>query len=284
MRVVPAWLAWPVKSNRQRPCGQISLASPTATSRSTRSRPCSTCSSTKVPTRSGQPTTAEAPRREAGAAGRLDRVGRKTPSRSRSSRAFSQVIAPVTSREPRHARPKREPSSSTKAETPIGRSGSKPRSRSRSMAARRRDHAQRAVVRTPVEHRVEVRPGEHRGRAVVRALTRRRLSPPRDHVADEVGLHRQAARARLLEEPGAQLGLGRGPGLAEVATRRGRAPHRRQVPPHLLEPHACSPSATRGRVNAAPRQVVSDPRPPAVARARCNAVLVAVPTPMHGGG
>ena len=54
IRVAPAWLASPVKSKRQRPWGQISLARPTAASRCTRSRPCSTCSSTKQPTRPSQ--------------------------------------------------------------------------------------------------------------------------------------------------------------------------------------------------------------------------------------
>ena len=41
----------PVRSSRQRPCGQIALATPTGASRSTSARPCSTCSSTNVPIR-----------------------------------------------------------------------------------------------------------------------------------------------------------------------------------------------------------------------------------------
>ena len=44
IRVVPAWSPRPVKSNRQRPCGQIALATPTGTSSA---RPCSMCSSTR---------------------------------------------------------------------------------------------------------------------------------------------------------------------------------------------------------------------------------------------
>jgi hypothetical protein len=59
-------------------------------------------------------------------------------------------------------------------------------------------HAQRAVVRTAVEDRVEVRPGEHPrgvGKRAGRGL------PPGDLVADAVGLHDQPARRALLGEP-----------------------------------------------------------------------------------
>ena len=45
-------------------------------------------------------------------------------------------MAPVASREPRQASPKRDPSSSTNTDTPIGRVGRKPRDRSRSTASR----------------------------------------------------------------------------------------------------------------------------------------------------
>ena len=44
--VVPAWSARPVNASRQRPCGQIPAASPTAAPRSASARPCSMCSST----------------------------------------------------------------------------------------------------------------------------------------------------------------------------------------------------------------------------------------------
>ena len=52
-----------------------------------------------------------------------------------SDRARSHGMAPVARREPRQARPNREPSSSTKTPTPIGRDGVTPRSRSTSSAA-----------------------------------------------------------------------------------------------------------------------------------------------------
>ena len=93
----------------------------------------------------------------------------------------------------------------------------------------RRHDAQRAVVRTAVEDRVEVRAGED-------ARPRRRLRrPPGDLVADAVGLDGEPARRALLGEPRPQLGLRGGPRLPEVAARRGRPPDRRQVAPHLLE-------------------------------------------------
>ena len=116
----------------------------------------------------------------------------------------------------------------------------------------RGDHAQRAVVRASVEDRVEVRPGEDAGRGG--------LTPPGDLVADAVRLDGEPAGGALLGEPRPQLGLGRRPGLTEVAARRGRSAHRRQVAPHLLEAHASSPPSGPIRVNAAARHVVSDLR------------------------
>ena len=118
----------PVKSNRQRPCGQIAAATATGTSRSTRSRPCSTCSSTNVPTSCEQVVVAGLRRRQRVLEGDAVAVGeRRAPG--------PRIIAPVASRDPRQARPKREPSSSTNTPTPIGRLGVNPRSRSTSMAA-----------------------------------------------------------------------------------------------------------------------------------------------------
>ena len=49
--VVPAWLASPGISIRHRLCAHSPLPTPTARPRSIRPRPCSTCSSTKAPTR-----------------------------------------------------------------------------------------------------------------------------------------------------------------------------------------------------------------------------------------
>ena len=278
MRVVPAWLACPAKSKRQRPCGQISLASPTATSRSTRSRPCSTCSSTKVPTRSSESSPSR--RVEAGVG---DRVGEED------AVAVAQLarLRPTSSRRSPAASPGRRGRSASppprrRPPTPIGRAGSKPRSRSRSIAASAdttpsgpsyappsRTESRCEPVRTP-------RPGRRRGR------------PPGDLVADAVGLDGEPAGRALLGEPGPQLGLGRGPGLAEVAARRGRAADRRQVAPHLLEVttggHARSPSASpQPGQRAAPASRLGSQTRPCAAR-RCNARLRAVPTLMHGGG
>ncbi len=57
------------------------------------------------------------------------------PSRSRSPRALAGSTAPASSRLPRHATPNRAPSSSQNAATASGRTGTCPRSRSRSIAA-----------------------------------------------------------------------------------------------------------------------------------------------------
>ena len=123
-RVVPAWSPCPVKSNRQRPCGQIALATPTGTSRA---RPCSMCSSTSAVTRRTKCRSAPA--------GTAPSASPKViPSLSVSAAALAGSIAPVSSREPRQGRPNRPPSSSTNAAIAIGRCGRRKSARSRSTA------------------------------------------------------------------------------------------------------------------------------------------------------
>ena len=86
------------RSSRQRPCGQIALATPTGASVSTSARPCSTCSSTKAPTRrsasSSRPSAAGSCPAAAIASASV------MPSASVSARARSGSSAPVSSREP----------------------------------------------------------------------------------------------------------------------------------------------------------------------------------------
>ena len=133
-RVVPAWLASPVKSSRHRPCGQMSLPTATGWSRSTRARPCSTCSSTKLPIRRRASSSRPIWCGSRPAALRASAI--VVPSASVRLRARRAVIAPVMTREPAQATPNRAPSSSTKFTTPIGRDGWNPLSRKQSIAAR----------------------------------------------------------------------------------------------------------------------------------------------------
>ncbi len=133
IRVVPAWFASPVKSSRQRPCGQMEVATPTGAPRSTSARPCSMCSSTKVPMRPSR--SGSAPRPDGSAPALCIASASVTPSRSVSRAARCGSTAPVSSREPRQATPNREPSSSVKTATPSGRTGTAPCSRSWSIAS-----------------------------------------------------------------------------------------------------------------------------------------------------
>ena len=119
-RVVPAWSATPGKSSRHRPCGQMSVPRATGWSRSISPRPCSTCSSTKAPTRrsvsgSGPSSSGSRPAERRASA-------MVTPSLSRRPSARSDARAPVITREPAQATPNRAPSSSQKfddAEGPL---------------------------------------------------------------------------------------------------------------------------------------------------------------------
>ena len=132
--VVPAWLASPGTSTRQRPCGQMSLPTPTEWPRSTRCRPCSTCSSTNAPIRAS--VSSSRPRMAGSRPARRIASAIVTPSLSVSPRARSAPRAPVMTRDPAQATPNLAPSSSAKFTTPTGRDGAKPSCRSWSTAAR----------------------------------------------------------------------------------------------------------------------------------------------------
>ena len=150
---------------------------------------------------SGQQRPAEAgsspatPSRRAGDAVAVAQLARLRPSESRRSPAAS----------PRQASPNREPSSSTNTATPIGRAGTNPALAQQVDRRQRGHHAQRAVVRPAVEHRVEVRAGQHRrGPGSVAG----RRPPPGDQVADAVGLDAQAAAPRTARGTTRALALG----------------------------------------------------------------------------
>ena len=144
--VVPAWLPWPETLIRQRPWPRMELPTATAGPRPAGSvflgfspRPCSTCSSMKSPIRAQRLVVPAHERR-------VQPVGRATsakvlPCASRRFSALAGSIAPVSSREPRHATPKREPSSSGKTvdgQRPVAAAG---RRWPRVLQARRRRRA-----------------------------------------------------------------------------------------------------------------------------------------------
>ena len=132
-----------------------------ARSRSTRPRPCSTCSSTNVPIRRS----VSRVRRRRGPGRARPRPCASaivTPSASRSARARSGSSAPVSSRDPAQATPNRAPSSSPKLTTPIGRAGRNP------SAAQHVERGQRATPRRAARRRRRRRapsPGASRGPA-----------------------------------------------------------------------------------------------------------------------
>ena len=133
-RVVPAWLASPAKSRRHRPCGQMSLPTAIGWSRSTSARPCSTCSSTKLPMR--RSASSSRPIWCGSRPAALSASAIVVPSASARLRARRAVMAPVITREPAQATPNRAPSSSTKFTMPIGREGWKSLARNASTAAK----------------------------------------------------------------------------------------------------------------------------------------------------
>ena len=144
--------------------------------------------------------------------------------------------------------PKREPSSSAKAPTTIGRLGRHAALPEQVDRRERGDHAQRAVVRPAVEHRVEVRAdqdGSPRSDPFASTACR---TPPGEQVAVAVGLDLEVAGCALLAEPGAELGLDRGERLAEVAAARRRPAQRRE------SRHICSKSAGSQSVMLGPME------------------------------
>ena len=106
-------------------------------------------------------------------------------------------VAPVASREPRQASPNRDPSSSTNTDTPIGRAGRNPRSRSRSTAASADTTPSGPSYAPPSSTESRCDPVTTPGRIVPDGGSRpdrsrdRRDVPPRDEVAEGVGLEPQ---------------------------------------------------------------------------------------------
>ena len=139
-RVVPAWLAVPGTSIRHRPCGQMSLPTPTAeeSGRMRRDRP------GRAPARRAARRRCSTRRERLGvvadwSTGRGPRRRWLRPSscrRRRSGRGRGpRSSAPVMMRDPAHAIPNRAPSSSPKQATANGTRGRSPASRSASTAA-----------------------------------------------------------------------------------------------------------------------------------------------------
>ncbi len=210
---MPAWLASPIRSSRHRPCGQIAAPTPTGRSRSTRPRPCSTCSSTNVPTR--RSVSGSAPRWAGSCPASAIASAIVTPSVSRSARARSGSSWPVSRRDPAQAMPNRAPSSSAKLATPIGRAGRNP-SRISTSSAARDDTTPSGPSKAPpsgTESRCEPsdqpRPAGRHGGV--------RVAPPRPLVAGAVLHQVQAPCRRLAGEPLPQRHVVAGPGEPAVA-------------------------------------------------------------------
>ena len=172
------------------------------------------------------------------------------PSASVRLRARRAVIAPVMTREPAQATPKRAPSSSTKLTTPMGRDGWKPLSRNESTAAR--------ALTTPSGPSNAPPSGTlSRCEPVTTPLSpcaarRVWVSPPGPLVAHPVLGEVEAARRALPGEPLAQVVVLTGPRVATVATALGAASDRLQVGPHRLEAHGVLSSSahTDGEAHA----------------------------------
>ena len=251
MRVVPAWLASPGMSMRQRPCGQMSVPMATARAGSVRSSPpsgasasalpCSTCSSTKRPMRR----TASSSRPSvSGSRPALRQASAiETPSASVSDRARSASRAPVMMREPAQAMPKRAPSSSTKLTTPSGTSGSTPASRSASTVASALTTPSGPSKAPPSGTESRCEPMTTPGVAVG-------VAPPAPLVAGPVLDEVEAARRALGGEPLPQVVVGPGPRVAAVAARRGVRDRRARGRP------------TSGRSSSSPRSpLLATPAP-----------------------
>ena len=179
----------PVKSKRQRPCGQIALGdADRRAQRSASARPCSMCSSTKAPMPASSSSSGPMPAGSCPAA--VIASARLTPSPSRSARAAPGSITPVSSRLPRQATPNRAPSSSPKAATAIGRAGTQPALAQQVDRGERGDHAERPVERAAVRHRVQVAAGHDRARR-----PRRAGRPGGSHQAHRLPLRSARARA-----------------------------------------------------------------------------------------
>lgn len=134
MRVVPAWLPWPVKRSRQRPWPRTLDATPTGAPRSISPRPCSTCSSRNRPMRDSAASSRPA---RAGSSPAPASVSASVhPEVSVSASALLAASSPVSSLDPRQGTPKREPSSSANTTTATGRDGRMPLAISRWTASR----------------------------------------------------------------------------------------------------------------------------------------------------
>ena len=125
-RVVPAWLASPSRS-KPPPAVRPDRAGRRRPARRGRPGRGPARRAARRRCRSGAASRGSRPERAPGRARpRPSPRPWSTPSASRSARARSASSAPVSSRDPAQATPKRAPSSSAKLTTPIGRAGVKP--------------------------------------------------------------------------------------------------------------------------------------------------------------
>ncbi len=160
-RVVPAWLASPVNSKRQRPCGQIAEATPTGDS-VIGQRPA--LLDVQLDVRRRCRPAARRPGRGSPGPGpaALHRRGQSSRRPRRSGPAPAPASScPVISRDPAQATPNRAPSSSAKLAIATGLAGVTSRgARSTSTAAKEETTPSGPSNAPPSGHRVQVRAGD----------------------------------------------------------------------------------------------------------------------------
>ena len=140
----------------------------------------------------------------------------------------------MRTREPAHATPNREPSSSVKFTMPMGRDGLET---ALAQLVERREgahDAERPVEGPAVGDRVEVRADDDA--RVAGGDGGVGVAPPRPLVAHPVGRDVEAALSALPDEPLAQVAVGAGPGEAVVPAAVVVSPDTLEVPPHPEEP------------------------------------------------
>ena len=154
-RVVPAWSARPVKSNRHRPCGQIDSATPTARVRARPARCPARCAARRT-RRSGRAARRPARSRSGSRPAPVIASASVTPSPSRSSARPSGVDG--AGQQPAAQAGHAEPGALLLGEGGDRRPAARAPARAREQVDRRErgDDAERPVERAAVRHRVQV--------------------------------------------------------------------------------------------------------------------------------
>jgi hypothetical protein len=267
---VPAWLASPRKSKRQRPCGQMADAMPTRSPDRSRARPCSTWSSTKAPMRASRSGSGPMPSGSYPPFGVGTDAVRVVPGglhglRERDAVAVGQAVGLFDGErargEPGADAGEAEAGALLVSEVDDAQRPGELRSPAAQLVQGREggDDAEGAVEGSAVGDGVQVGAGDD-------GVPGGRVTEPGPLVAVAVDLVGQPARLGLLPEPGPAVGVGAGPGVAPVAAGGGAAADRQQLRPHAVEAHASPPSCASG-VASPSRIGTRTPRSPATVSA-----------------